>query len=476
MTSNDPPTEVTPEEIVSRSTVPAGTEPLEEGRTVIVDGVAYPVGIYASDPVAARPQVQPVAGPVVQRPTLVQFLLGSVLVLTDEVGERIIVDGEQLPVTTRTPESVFRPVSEFETLLGGEQYRRTRYLTIGMAGDARKAAERGLEFVDDVTDTAGRLVWRVAGPVWASGLLTPIRNPVRRWRKRGEEQVQQWITAGMIQENHSRAVASASINNFVQESVTDITNNPEVQVMVQEVIQSQSVGIVAQILQEVRERLISLDIWVQGVFGSAMPATPAFRDSYLRLLHQRRPQFERFNLQETMAGYPAGFVTRLVAFMIDVAILLFVYAIGSAAISGTLNLFGLSGIVARFVASGTLTAQITVALIGAASLILVAGYGILSWSFTGETIGNTIVGIQVVDVAGGRVSFWRAVRRMIGVYIAAIPLFLGFIWVLFSKDRRGWHDSIGGTYTVHDWPAQPEEVFLRQQVNDEVAEDRLNNN
>jgi uncharacterized RDD family membrane protein YckC len=62
---------------------------------------------------------------------------------------------------------------------------------------------------------------------------------------------------------------------------------------------------------------------------------------------------------------------------------------------------------------------------------------------------------------------------MIGVYVAAIPFFLGFIWVLFSKDRRGWHDMIGGTYMVHDWPAKPDEAFLNEHVAAEIAEDRL---
>lgn len=465
MTTQQPP----------EQSVPPTAAPNEPDRpetaTVIVDGVAYPVGIYASDPIAARPLVQPVV-PAGQRPTLVQFLLGSVLVLTDEMGERIIIAEDQVPATTRTPESVFRPVSKFEALLGGEQYRRTRYLTIGMAGDVRKAAERGLGFVDDVTDTAGKAMWRVVGPVWTSSLMTPIRTPVRRWRKRGEDQVQQWIAQGMVQENRSRAIASASLNNLVQESVTDLTNNSEVQVLVQEVIQSQSIGIVGQLMQEIRERLISLDIWVQGIFGSAMPTTPEFRDVYLRSLVQRRPQFEHVNLRQSMAGYPVGFVSRFVAFAIDVALLLFIYTISSAALTGTLNLLGLTELVSRFLSSGTIMAQITLALVGAASFLLVTGYGVLSWYLMGETVGDAIVGVQVVDLAGGRLSFWRAVRRMIGVYVAAIPLFLGFIWVLFSKDRRGWHDAIAGTYMVHDWPAQPEELFFRDQVDRELAEDR----
>lgn len=411
--------------------------------------------------------------PAGRRPTLVQLVLGSILVLTDEVGERIVVEESEIPSTVRTPESVFRPMSEFEQLLGGEQYRRTRYLTIGMASEARKAAGRSFELVDDVTDTAGRTFWRFAGPVWSSTLLSPVRKPVQHWRTRGEDRVQQWINTGMQQEIRSRSVASASLNNLVQESVGDLTNNPDVQVLVQEVIESQSISMVAEILEEIRERFISIDIWVQGIFGKAVPEPVPFRDSFLRSLAKSRPQYEHLPLRTTMAGYPTGFVTRLAAFFIDVLLLLVFYAIASASLSGTLNLFGLTDLVSTFLSSGSLMSEIVLGLLALSSFLVVTSYGVLGWTLAGKTIGDAIMGFQVVDLAGGRMSFWRAVRRMIGVYVSAIPFFLGFIWVLFDKQRRGWMDKIGGTYVVYDWPAQPEEVFLNDRVVKEMAKDGL---
>lgn len=445
---------------------PAANEPVVVEGTLILPATTSGA-VYGPQTTQARPSGTNVAG---QRPTLVQLLLGSVLVLSDEMGERIVID-EEPPLTDRTPESVFRPVSEFEELLGGEQYRRARYLTLGVAADARKAAERGLTFADNVTDTAGRAFWTVAGPVWNSTLLSPVRRPVQRWRQAGEEQVRHWIASGMQQEMRSRAVATASLTNLVQESVTDLTNNPDIQVLVQEVIQSQSIGLASQLLFEFRERLLSLDIFFQGLFGRAVPEPAPFRDAYVRVIGQRRPQFEHLDVGHSMAGYPAGFVTRLMAFAIDTAVLLLIYAIGSATITGTLNLFGLTSMVSTFLTSGTILGDLTLALIGLASFLLVTGYGTFAWYLTGATIGDTLMGLEVVDLAGGRLTFWRSIRRMIGVYVAAIPLFLGFIWVLFSKDRRGWHDMIGGSFVVYSWPAKPEEEFLHKQVAEEIAED-----
>lgn len=433
---------------------------------VVVDAVEI---TSASDVVSASGTQAPV--PATVRPTMSEFVLGSVLVLTDQLGERIVIDTSHVSPTTRTPESVFRPESEFGQLIGNEGFRQTRYLALGVSSDARKALGNGLEWFDDTTDAAGRAFWRVAGPVWNSRLLGPVRRPVQRWQVRGEAQVREWMLAGMVQEERSRVVAAASLNNLVTDSVSDITNSSEVQDLVQEVVRSQSVSMVTVILQEVRQRLISADIWVQGIFGTAYPSPLAGRSAYLDDLAVRRPQHTREAVSGSMAGFTAGFVTRFVALTIDILLLLLVYSITSATVTGTLQLFGLMGLASRFLTSGSTMATIVLILIAVSGLLIVSGYCVISWHLTGETIGDGLMGIQVVSPDGGPLSFGRSIRRMIGYFIAAIPLFLGFIWVLFNKQRRGWHDMIAGTYVVYDWPAHPDEAFLSANVARELAKD-----
>lgn len=67
---------------------------------------------------------------------------------------------------------------------------------------------------------------------------------------------------------------------------------------------------------------------------------------------------------------------------------------------------------------------------------------------TGQTIGKKIMGVKVVPVADGMMTYRKAFVRYIGYGISEIPLFLGFLWIAFDKNKQGWHDKIAGTYVV----------------------------
>lgn len=65
----------------------------------------------------------------------------------------------------------------------------------------------------------------------------------------------------------------------------------------------------------------------------------------------------------------------------------------------------------------------------------------------GGSLGKILVGIEIVNTSGKRLSYWKAVfRNYIGYIISGIFLCLGFIWILIDKDHRGWHDLISDTY------------------------------
>jgi uncharacterized RDD family membrane protein YckC len=73
------------------------------------------------------------------------------------------------------------------------------------------------------------------------------------------------------------------------------------------------------------------------------------------------------------------------------------------------------------------------------------------WARGGQTPGMRPFGIRVVrDRDGGRVSAGSAILRLIGLYVGAIPVYLGYIWIFIDKRRRGWHDLIGGTVVIKD--------------------------
>lgn len=88
---------------------------------------------------------------------------------------------------------------------------------------------------------------------------------------------------------------------------------------------------------------------------------------------------------------------------------------------------------------------VSLGLTGVVLSLLQAG---LTSSF-GGTIGKLIFGIEVVGEDGKRLTFWRALwREWFGAWVSSAALWLGFIWILIDKHRRGWHDMMAGSQVV----------------------------
>ncbi len=50
--------------------------------------------------------------------------------------------------------------------------------------------------------------------------------------------------------------------------------------------------------------------------------------------------------------------------------------------------------------------------------------------------------------AGGSIGYGRGLLRYIARILSAIPLFLGYFWMLWDKEKQCWHDKIAGSVVV----------------------------
>ncbi len=150
---------------------------------------------------------------------------------------------------------------------------------------------------------------------------------------------------------------------------------------------------------------------------------------------------------------PAGFFSRFEAFVIDLVILSLMQLVGSAFIQAMLKFFKLTALATYIKA---LLENSTINLAGGAVLItlLVIGYYTFFWTLVGFTPGKAFLGLKVVRRSGAKLSFGRALLRFFSYWISAIPLFLGFLWVLWDPNRQGWHDKIAGTQVLY-FPKKP---------------------
>jgi uncharacterized RDD family membrane protein YckC len=67
----------------------------------------------------------------------------------------------------------------------------------------------------------------------------------------------------------------------------------------------------------------------------------------------------------------------------------------------------------------------------------------------GQSIGNKILGIRVLDADTGRsLPYARAFVRALMSNLSALPCFLGFLWMLWEPRKRTWHDLVADSLVV----------------------------
>jgi uncharacterized RDD family membrane protein YckC len=66
-----------------------------------------------------------------------------------------------------------------------------------------------------------------------------------------------------------------------------------------------------------------------------------------------------------------------------------------------------------------------------------------------QTLGMQVMGLKVVDArTGGAIDYSRAFIRSLGRLVASLVCLLGYLWVIWDKEKQGWHDKIATTYVV----------------------------
>jgi uncharacterized RDD family membrane protein YckC len=135
----------------------------------------------------------------------------------------------------------------------------------------------------------------------------------------------------------------------------------------------------------------------------------------------------------------AGLVSRTVALAIDAAVLTVGFAVASGVFGLILSLFT----AVEVSAPG--------AVLGAAGLwsVVVATYFVGFWTLAGETPGMRLMALRVINAAGGPPGLGRSLLRLVGMILAAIPFFAGYLLILVDDRRRGLQDMLAGTTVIY---------------------------
>ncbi len=141
-----------------------------------------------------------------------------------------------------------------------------------------------------------------------------------------------------------------------------------------------------------------------------------------------------------------GFWIRCAAFVVDRIVVYLIAALIAAAI-------GISRTSGDVDPAAQQDVTVSLENINYSFLLLIWGlsvaYGVLFTGLRGQTLGKMLLRIQVVD-ANGNIPPWHRVivRELVGKFISEVILWVGYLWIGFDQNKRGWHDYLGGSYVV----------------------------
>jgi uncharacterized RDD family membrane protein YckC len=143
----------------------------------------------------------------------------------------------------------------------------------------------------------------------------------------------------------------------------------------------------------------------------------------------------------TERAVSAGIGTRAIALATDAALTVVIF----------MSIVGIAALVASLV-GGLRPAWLVGALLASGWLVVVGTYFVLFWSSAGQTPGMRLLRIRVLGPEGKPLSLGRSLVRLVGLALSIVPLFAGFVPVLFTEQRRGLADFLAGSVVLYEDP------------------------
>jgi uncharacterized RDD family membrane protein YckC len=71
---------------------------------------------------------------------------------------------------------------------------------------------------------------------------------------------------------------------------------------------------------------------------------------------------------------------------------------------------------------------------------------------SGQTPGDAVAGIRVVDIRGDGttpIGYGRAAVRWLMSIVSVVVFLLGYLWMIWDGKKQTWHDKAAGSLPVH---------------------------
>jgi uncharacterized RDD family membrane protein YckC len=311
--------------------------------------------------------------------------------------------------------------------------------------DLSNGDARGRSLAGRIFSTGSRGAQRFAD---ISGLDEAIESAVEEAIVRSieseatENAIARVVNGPLIEQAVAEAMASESVENAIIEALDSemaervwdhVLDGPHTQRLIERIAES----------PEVRSAIAAQGIGLIGDLGYQVSKVTRILD----FIGERVTRRMLFRSRRVTATSRAGFFTRVLALGIDALIVNFSLILLGAVIGAIGNALG-------FTSDGVDPSLFAV---GATLWLLISSlYLYVFWALSGQTPGMRFLDIRIEKDGEHRIGSRAARRRLVGFWLSAAALGLGFIGVLIRLDRRGFHDRLGDTTVYFIDPTDPD--------------------
>lgn len=142
-----------------------------------------------------------------------------------------------------------------------QRFENTRYAIVGLVFVIRQGLLEGADRLDRLQRRVTRRIPFSQPSHRQNFVARTISTRLDDLARRGEHEINRLIQIGRMEGDISRNLVDIAVYNTVDDSLEYLADNPEVK----ELVQTQSTGLADEFVEEIRERTVSADNFVEGI-------------------------------------------------------------------------------------------------------------------------------------------------------------------------------------------------------------------
>ena len=212
--------------------------------------------------------------------SLTRLTIGGLLLGADLLKEQLdkweqaVDQGESTESTEQVegidplPE-VLPPPGEYK-LSQEPSVERASLALAGLVFETQERIERGAGWLARMGGRFNRVISPLVGSFGASRFIKPVNRRFDQLVARGQVEVDRWVQTGRTELGHSRQLVKIATTETVDASLGYLSQSEDVM----ELIQEQSTGLAAEVIEEMRERTVSGDNLLESIVRSFFRRKP----------------------------------------------------------------------------------------------------------------------------------------------------------------------------------------------------------